>query len=1110
MIYTKRGPSKKIKNSYKGDHHKQPNRPIDNIIDEDTIKVLNHNIYNIDTDYVKIGTINIQKGFQHKKEDLINFCIDRSYHLLALTEIGKLNNPTTKPHLTISIHKNINTDNTQTFHTYTYNSPDSINNGIGIILTDHIAKHLIKIEGYENQILILTLCFRKNINIKIIIVYLPANSKHHNDTEKYNTIIKNQINLASRQNHQIILLGDFNINVKSIKNNTTTGDKNWKLKRELITYINSQHLIDNIKSFHDNPPITWTSQSHENTSKRLDYIYTIQELLDNTFYGFTENISDIYFTTDHKIVVIILNKEYFLKYRHYSKYSSFSQNREIIVYKTIPDNFKKLFKDRLDTLINDQYKTKVIRIYKKYNKLQTSNNQRIINQDWHFLKHTLVKIKNSDTLTKFKRKRLNQHQNQFLDFPLFIRQMANSVSRLRNLYSQFNMKRILRYYKQNNSTVIEVNLLQTDTIDVNTWTNYWSNWNLIRKTIIDTINNFKLQITFIYPKTITLQNYVSIKSNLRQLFKSLKFLHNTEAQKIKLQQIQQFILIRNDNLKYNQTKMINSILNRKPKKIVLDRLHYLNKETNELLFITDQKEIELETINHFKYLGKPMEENSFKFNSLEDIPTDWRPFYDKKNVIYIEEINSIGQEINIEELDKIIKELPYNKVPGPTRIVYEDLKLTGPKYRQHLLKLFNDIITNGMIPLEWKKATIYPIPKPKDWECKLNNTRPITLLETTRKLLIKIITKRLNSFLAKNNILQWNNRAGIIGESCFQPIQFTQHVIEQCQRLNQPLWIGLQDLSKAYDRVNVSLLRLALERIHIPYNIVNLLTDLFTDRINNIIINNRTSNYYTVEQGIDQGEIISPLLWIIYYDPMFTKINQTKNLHVNINVEQIRNIYSIISDITHTFEIAVLGYLDDTTWFASSKEQLEKQLKIANSFYSFTDIKINHEKYEILTNEKPYINKEISLHISEHKVINIKMASKKQGKRILGVYINACNNITSTIHRMKQIIYEFRNAIKFKEITHDHIIYLINRVLISRLEYIRQTHFLDERMTDNIFRPIKKLFKNTLHLPNSIHDNIIFNNLFPSINSLFLNQISSHFSFIHNIFNSPQFRIIAI
>jgi hypothetical protein len=38
-----------------------------------------------------------------------------------------------------------------------------------------------------------------------------------------------------------------------------------------------------------------------------------------------------------------------------------------------------------------------------------------------------------------------------------------------------------------------------------------------------------------------------------------------------------------------------------------------------------------------------------------------------------------------------------------------------------------------------------------------------------------------------------------------------------------------------------------------------------------------------------------------------------KDLHVKITIDQIRNIYSKNSDINHIFEIAVLGYLDDTT-----------------------------------------------------------------------------------------------------------------------------------------------------------------------------------------------------
>jgi hypothetical protein len=60
--YTKRGPSNKINNPYKGESTTQHNRPIENIIDKDTVEALNHNIYNIKSDYIKIGTINIQKA----------------------------------------------------------------------------------------------------------------------------------------------------------------------------------------------------------------------------------------------------------------------------------------------------------------------------------------------------------------------------------------------------------------------------------------------------------------------------------------------------------------------------------------------------------------------------------------------------------------------------------------------------------------------------------------------------------------------------------------------------------------------------------------------------------------------------------------------------------------------------------------------------------------------------------------------------------------------------------------------------------------------------------------------------------------------------------------
>src|SRR4051812_42925363 len=88
-------------------------------------------------------------------------------------------------------------------------------------------------------------------------------------------------------------------------------------------------------------------------------------------------------------------------------------------------------------------------------------------------------------------------------------------------------------------------------------------------------------------------------------------------------------------------------------------------------------------------------------------------------------------------------------------------------------------------------ALLFPIPKPKEWDCNITNTRPIVLLETFRKLFIKLITNRLNNILSSHNILQYNNRAGLIGQSTFQPLQYIQHVIELSNKQNKPIWIGL-------------------------------------------------------------------------------------------------------------------------------------------------------------------------------------------------------------------------------------------------------------------------------------------------------------------------------
>lgn len=189
--------------------------------------------------------------------------------------------------------------------------------------------------------------------------------------------------------------------------------------------------------------------------------------------------------------------------------------------------------------------------------------------------------------------------------------------------------------------------------------------------------------------------------------------------------------------------------------------------------------------------------------------------------------------------------------------------------------------------------------------------------------------------------------------------------------------------------MNLSLLKLSLLRLHIPLTLVNSIINLFTNRKNQIILHNYYSEKYDVIQSIDQGEVISSLLWNCYYDPIFARINDTPDNKLTITVNKIVDIHNTSTDRPFIFDAAVVGYLDDTSWFATSKEKLETNLRNYELFLSTKQHNHKPRQIRILTNDRKYCNKTITLDIAENKSISVKTAACSQSKRILGIYTNA-------------------------------------------------------------------------------------------------------------------------
>ncbi|GES81653.1 RNA-directed DNA polymerase from mobile element jockey-like [Rhizophagus clarus] len=537
-------------------------------------------------------------------------------------------------------------------------------------------------------------------------------------------------------------------------------------------------------------------------------------------------------------------------------------------------------------------------------------------------------------------------------------------------------------------------------------------------------------------------------------------------------------------------------------------------DPNEITLTRNPKSIEQHSIQHFQLLGSTSKEELIQsikpYSTLEDIPVKFRPYYAPIQTIDQSQYDCVLDDITNDEILATFKSLPNHKAPGISGITYEDLKHVHPDIIHYTTDFFNLCLRTSSIPRDWKKALLFPIPKPKEWGSDINNTRPIILLETLRKCFIKILTARLHTILSQRHFLQPNNHAGLLGESTYQPLQHLHHAIEMAKKYKKEIWIGVQDLSKAYDRINISLLRLAMARLRISQTIIELILQLFTDRTNRIILHNdNISDPYQVMQGIDQGEVVSPLLWIIYYDPLFARINSLRELAFTVELQQIKNIWNPAADQKVTYSTTVQSYLDDTTWVAPTLTHMKTLLEISNDFYELANIQINKDKYRLLTNNKLYVGKEIELTLGSE-LTKVKINKKKEGVRILGVYIDAFNSPSPTLKKLRQTVALFSNTLRRKKLTHNHIIYITNKVLMPILEYRNQFQVFTIEQCNFVMAPIKKLFKQSLHLPRSTPDALIHHYLLPSINNFFHNQMYSHIAMTQLLFNTPLLNPIAM
>ena len=137
------------------------------------------------------------------------------------------------------------------------------------------------------------------------------------------------------------------------------------------------------------------------------------------------------------------------------------------------------------------------------------------------------------------------------------------------------------------------------------------------------------------------------------------------------------------------------------------------------------------------------------------------------------------------EFATALRDAPINKAAGPSNIPSEFWKKAGKKTKEALRILLNTCLSQKDIPNEWKKATIILIPKSKNWQGNVNITRPITLIETARKILTRILTDRIATVCHSKEILKGNNISVLKNTSTHVPIHTINNIAEHAREYNK-------------------------------------------------------------------------------------------------------------------------------------------------------------------------------------------------------------------------------------------------------------------------------------------------------------------------------------